>query len=76
MRDEGEGEGKGKDRNKVQSTSKYKGVSSVSVRCVCCKTPQCLRLKACIFAVPSFFLDSEIKTTKLFIYTCFHNVLC
>ena len=37
---------------------------------------QCLRLKTCIFAVPSFFLDSEIKTTKLFIYTCFHNVLC
>jgi hypothetical protein len=39
-------------------------------------TNQCLRLKTCIFAVPSFFLDSEIKTTKLFIYTCFHNVLC
>ena len=37
---------------------------------------QCLRLKTRTFAVPSFFLDSEIKTTKLFIYTCFHNVLC
>ena len=37
---------------------------------------QCLRLKTCIFAVPSFFLDSEIKTTKLFIYTFFNYGLC
>ena len=37
---------------------------------------QCLRLKTCKFAVPSFFLDSEIKTTKLFIYTFFNYGLC
>ena len=43
---------------------------------VCWMTPQCLRLKTCIFAVPSFFLDSEIKTTKLFIYTFFNYGLC
>ena len=37
---------------------------------------QCLRLKTRIFAVPSFFLDSEIKTTKLFIYTFLNYGLC